>query len=185
MNQVELNQVELNQLGSLLDAERYGELEIKARELLELYPGAGIIWQVLGISLTRQGKDSLQAQQMAAQLLPKDAGAHNNLANALGRLGRLDEAVTHYRCALQLRQDFSRTRRPAAAALPNSSRAMRRPMTLSAARNLRLAASMRRSQATAARSKSSLASRKRIAIWEISGSSSAESMRRWPATAEP
>jgi tetratricopeptide (TPR) repeat protein len=44
---------------------------------------------------------------MAARLLPKDPGAHNNLANALGRLGRLDEAVTHYRRALQLRQDFA------------------------------------------------------------------------------
>jgi Tfp pilus assembly protein PilF len=107
MNPVELNQLQLNQLASLLDAGRYAELETKARELLELHPGAGILWQVLGISLTRQGKDSLPAQGMAAQLLPKDAGVHNNLANALGRLGRLDEAVTHYRRALQLRPDFA------------------------------------------------------------------------------
>jgi tetratricopeptide (TPR) repeat protein len=107
LNQLELNQSQLNQLASLLDAERYAELETKTRQLLELHPSAGIIWQVLGISLTRQGKDSLQAQEMAAQLLPKDAGAHNNLANALGRLGRLDEAVTHYRRALQLRPDFA------------------------------------------------------------------------------
>ena len=107
MNQLELNQLQLNQLASLLDAERYVELETKARELLELHPSAGIVWQVLGISLTRQGKDSLPAQEMAAQLLPEDAGAHNNLANALGRLGRLDEAVTHYRRALHLRPDFA------------------------------------------------------------------------------
>jgi tetratricopeptide (TPR) repeat protein len=107
MNQLELNQLQLNQLASLLNAGRYVDLETKARELIELHPSAGIIWQVLGVSLTRQGKDSLQALQRAAQLLPTDAGAHNNLANALGRLGRLDEAVTHYRRALQLSPDFA------------------------------------------------------------------------------
>lgn len=102
-----LNQLELNQLASLIDAGRYVELESKARELLVLHPSSGIIWQILGVSLTRQGRDCLQALQMAAQLLPNDAGAHNNLANALGRLGRLDDAVTHYRRALQLSPGFA------------------------------------------------------------------------------
>ena len=97
----------MTQLASLIDAGLYGELESKARELLELHPRSGIIWQLLGLSLTRQGKDSLQALEMAAQLLPNDAGAHNNLANALGRLGRLDEAVAHYRRTLRQRPDFA------------------------------------------------------------------------------
>ena len=102
-----MNQLELTQLASLLNSGRYVELEGKARELLERHSSSGIIWQVLGISLTRQGKDSLQALQRAAQLLPNDAGAHNNLANALSRLGRLDEAVAHYRHALRFSPDFA------------------------------------------------------------------------------
>ncbi len=97
----------MNELASLIAAERYGQLESKARELLELHPGSGIVWQILGLSLTRQGKDSLQALEMAAQLLPNDAGAHNNLANALGRLGRLDDAVAHYRHALRVSPGFA------------------------------------------------------------------------------
>ena len=78
----------MNQLLALLNAGRYVELEIEARELLRLHPDAGVVWQVLGVALARQGKDALQALTTAAQLLPEDAGVHNNLGNALGRLGR-------------------------------------------------------------------------------------------------
>ena len=43
----------------------------------------------------------------AIQLLPNDAGAHNNLGNALARLGRLDDAVAIYRHALLLSPNFA------------------------------------------------------------------------------
>jgi tetratricopeptide (TPR) repeat protein len=97
----------MNQLLALLNAGRYVELEIKARDLLRLHPDAGVVWQVLGVALARQGKDALQALTTAAQLLPEDAGVHNNLGNALGRLGRFDDAVASYRRALALRPDFA------------------------------------------------------------------------------
>jgi tetratricopeptide (TPR) repeat protein len=97
----------MNQLLALLNAGRYLELEIKARELLRLNPNAAVVWQVLGMALARQGKDALQALTTAAQLLPEDAGVHNNLGNALGRLGRFDDAVASYRRALALRPDFA------------------------------------------------------------------------------
>src|ERR1700730_2509243 len=54
-----------------------------------------------------QCKDALQALKMASQLQPNDAGVHNNLGNALGRLGRIDDAVASYRCALLLSPDFA------------------------------------------------------------------------------
>jgi len=97
----------MHQLAALINAARYVDLESKARELLNLHPNAGAVWQVLGLALTRQGKDALQALKMAAQLLPNDAGVHNNLGNALGRLGQLDEAVASYRRALLLSPDFA------------------------------------------------------------------------------
>jgi tetratricopeptide (TPR) repeat protein len=97
----------MGELVSLIDAARYVDLESKARALLRLHPNAAAVWQVLGLALTRQGKDALQALKMAAQLLPNDAGVHNNLGNALGRLGQLDEAVASYRRALLLSPDFA------------------------------------------------------------------------------
>ena len=103
----EVTPVEMHQLAALINAARHVDLESKARELLNLHPNAGAVWQVLGLALTRQGKDALQALKMAAQLLPNDAGVHNNLGNALGRLGQLDEAVASYRRALLLSPDFA------------------------------------------------------------------------------
>ncbi|MGC1521876.1 MAG: tetratricopeptide repeat protein [Steroidobacteraceae bacterium] len=92
----------MNELVALINAGRYVELENKTRQLLELNPDSGVVWQLLGVSLAGQGKEALYALTMAAKLLPTDAGAHNNLGNALGRLGRLDDAVAQYRRALLL-----------------------------------------------------------------------------------
>ena len=98
---------EMNQLASLINAGRHVDLESKARELLRLHPNAAAVWQVLGLALTRQGKDALQALRMASRLSPNDAGVHNNLGNALGRLGHFEEAIASYRRALVLRPDFA------------------------------------------------------------------------------
>jgi tetratricopeptide (TPR) repeat protein len=99
--------VEMNQLAALINAGRHVDLESKARELLRLHPNAASVWQVLGLALTRQGKDALQALRMASRLSPNDAGVHNNLGNALGRLGHFEEAIASYRRALVLRADFA------------------------------------------------------------------------------
>jgi tetratricopeptide (TPR) repeat protein len=99
--------VEANQLLALIKAARYTEAENQAREILNLHPNAAVVWQMLGLALTGQGRDALQALKMAAQLLPNDAGVHNNLGNALGRLGELDEAVASFRRALLLNPDFA------------------------------------------------------------------------------
>jgi tetratricopeptide (TPR) repeat protein len=98
---------EMTQLIALINAGRYVELETQSRELLNRHPKSGPVWQILGISLTRQGKDAVKALEMATQLLPNDAGAHINLGNALARHGRLTEAVASYRRALLLSPDFA------------------------------------------------------------------------------
>src|SRR5450631_4457074 len=97
----------MNQLVALFNAKRDAELESKTRELLNRYPTSGVLWQLLGVSLTRQAKDALHALKMAAEWLPDDAGTHNNLGNALARLGQLDEAVASYRRALCLSPSFA------------------------------------------------------------------------------
>jgi len=97
----------MKQLVALMNAGRDTELESKARELLNQHPNVGVLWQLLSVSLSRQGKDDLQALQMATKLLPEDAAARNNLGNALGRLGRLEDAVINYRHALRLNPQFA------------------------------------------------------------------------------
>jgi len=97
----------MKQLVALLNAGVHAELEVKARALLDRHPNSGIVWQLLSIALARQTKDPLQALQMAAQWLPEDAGVHNNLGNAFGRLGRLDDAMANYRHALVLSPAFA------------------------------------------------------------------------------
>jgi len=97
----------MHRLLALIKAARYLEAENEARDILNLHPTAAVVWQVLGLALTGQGRDALQPLEMAAQLLPNDAGVHNNLGNALGRLGELDEAVASFRRALLLNPDFA------------------------------------------------------------------------------
>jgi tetratricopeptide (TPR) repeat protein len=99
--------VDLIRLAALMDAGRYAELEDAAREVQCAYPESGFVWQLLGVALSKQGKDALQALAAAARCMPADAVAHLNLGNALARLGRLDEARASYGRALAIRPDFA------------------------------------------------------------------------------
>jgi tetratricopeptide (TPR) repeat protein len=105
--QAALTAAAMGELALLMNAGRYAELEHSARQLLERHPEAGIVWQLLGIALRMQAKDALPALQRAITLLPDDAGVHNNLGNALGQHGRLDDAAASYRRALALKPDFA------------------------------------------------------------------------------
>jgi len=96
-----------NQLVNLCNAGRFTELENRARALVDQYPGFGLGWKLLSISQHMQGKSTLIALQKAANLLPNDAGVHNNLGNALLELGQSEDAVVSYRHALQLKPDFA------------------------------------------------------------------------------
>jgi len=97
----------MGDLALLMNAGRYAELEQQSRQLLERHPDAGIVWQLLGIALRMQAKDPLPALQRAVTLLPDDAGVHNNLGNALGQHGRLQDAAASYRRALALKPEFA------------------------------------------------------------------------------
>lgn len=94
------------QLIALFNAGRYGELEIRARKMLEGYPDSGFVWKILGLTLRRQGKDSLQTLQKTAELLPADAEVHFNLGNILNELGRIDEAERSFRRAIKAEPNY-------------------------------------------------------------------------------
>jgi tetratricopeptide (TPR) repeat protein len=99
--------VELGRLAALMEAGRYAELESGVLKLLGNQPESGFAWQLLAVSLSKQGKDALHALAAAAQRLPAEPLAHFNLGNALARLGRLDEARASYGQALAIRPDFA------------------------------------------------------------------------------
>jgi tetratricopeptide (TPR) repeat protein len=99
-------QERLGELVALLSAGRFAELEVQARAMLDTWPRAGAGWQLLAVALGRLDKDPLQALATAAQLMPEDAPAQLNLGNALGRVGRVEEAETCFRRALLLQPQF-------------------------------------------------------------------------------
>jgi tetratricopeptide (TPR) repeat protein len=103
----ELPAGDLVALVALMEAGRFVELEEGARELLIIQPESGFAWQLLGVALSGQGKASLQAVASAARYMPDDAVAHLNLGNALGRLGRMDEAQSSFARALEIRPEFA------------------------------------------------------------------------------
>lgn len=98
---------ECTALVALFNAARYGEMEQRTQALLAQYPGSGFCWKALGLAHQGQGKDSVPALQRAAELLPDDAEAHNNLGNALKDAGRLEGALASYRKALSVQPDYA------------------------------------------------------------------------------
>jgi tetratricopeptide (TPR) repeat protein len=87
----------------------HAQLERQARALLLRYPAVGFLWKALGVALWAQRKDSLQPMEQAAALLPLDAEAHINLANAYRACGRRRDAVSSYHRALELRPEDADT----------------------------------------------------------------------------
>ena len=90
-------------LGQAIASGRWAEAERIARALLDRPQAdrlvAGKLWQALAFAQSQQGRDDIEAWRTAARALPDDAAAHNNLANACARAGRIDEAIDHWRRA--------------------------------------------------------------------------------------
>jgi tetratricopeptide (TPR) repeat protein len=102
----------LNEIGALvalIERDRLGDAEHRARALLTLYPDTGMLWKVLGVALLRQRKDALPALRKAAQLMPHDAEAHRNLGAALHDLEDWPEALVSLRRALAIEPHDTQT----------------------------------------------------------------------------
>ena len=99
--------LEMQSLVALMHAGRFVELEARARNLLQALPHSGVLWQLLGLALSRLGKDAIAAHEQAVQCQPADPVAHLNLGNALGRAGHLQDAAASYRRALALQPDLA------------------------------------------------------------------------------
>jgi tetratricopeptide (TPR) repeat protein len=96
---------ELGALMTLINQGRVREAEDRALALLNIHPGTGMVWKILGIALVQQGKDAVPALRKAAEFMPQDAELHSNLGAVLLARGRWTEALACLQRALELRPD--------------------------------------------------------------------------------
>src|SRR6202789_2007106 len=103
MSNAGLNPRDIGALVALVEQNRPGEAEDRARALLATHPNAGMLWKILSVALLRQDKDALQALRRTVELLPQDAEAHGNLAAALRDRGQWAAALASWHRALTIR----------------------------------------------------------------------------------
>ncbi len=99
---MQLKNQDLSVLEQLYYAGRFSELEKCAIDMTSQHPELGLGWSILGAALMGQGKDALNAFARAAQLLPQDALAQLQHADALFDSGRIEDAVSAYKLAIDL-----------------------------------------------------------------------------------
>jgi tetratricopeptide (TPR) repeat protein len=98
-----LHHRDISRLVALLNADRPAEAEAATRDALREFPDAGMLWKVLSVALLRQNRDALAALRKAAELLPDDPEAQDNLASALLDHGLWSEALAGFARVLQAR----------------------------------------------------------------------------------
>ncbi|MDO8988295.1 MAG: tetratricopeptide repeat protein [Sideroxyarcus sp.] len=102
-------QREVDSLLDLVNKGKVAEAVDISRTMTVRYPQYGLGWKVLGVLLGLKGRnpDALVPMQKAAELLPNDAEAHNNLGITLQDFGRYDEAIASYQRALAINPDYA------------------------------------------------------------------------------
>jgi uncharacterized protein (TIGR02466 family) len=100
----EPSQHEVQPLLTLLNGGRLPQAEAAARALLERYPNASILHQLLANALAGQGKfaEAVESCEKVVASNPKSAELHFNLAVVLSHAGRLEAAVSSYGRAIAL-----------------------------------------------------------------------------------
>lgn len=80
------------------------DAEKLAKSFITKFPTHPIGWKLLGTILGQAGRisESLNVNQKAVELSPKDTEAQNNLGASLQKLGRLNEAVVSFKQAIAL-----------------------------------------------------------------------------------
>ena len=104
-NTAALHPIDIVALVALVNQDRLGDAEQKARALLAMYPDDGMLWKILSVAQVRQGKDALQALRRTAELMQHDAEAHCNLGAALHDQGQWSEALASLERALAIQPD--------------------------------------------------------------------------------
>ncbi|MDB2349349.1 tetratricopeptide repeat protein [Alphaproteobacteria bacterium] len=88
---------------------RLFDLINESKKLINEYPQAFIIWNLLGAASKRLGKidQAFTSIKKVTELNPDYADGHNNLGVILQDLGRFDESIDSFNKALSLRPNYS------------------------------------------------------------------------------
>ena len=102
------SQLEVQNLINLLNQRQLQETVKLGRAMLESYPGAFIVHNVLGIALDGLGdhQNAIESYKNALQLQSNNPDLHFNLGIALANVGRDEEAINSYRNAIRLQPKF-------------------------------------------------------------------------------
>ncbi|MCP3689820.1 MAG: tetratricopeptide repeat protein, partial [Gammaproteobacteria bacterium] len=81
----------------------------QAQELVQQYPSAFIIWNIMGAAAAQTGRleEAVDAFKKVTVLNPGYANGHNNLGIALKEQNKLEEAITAYQKALTHKPDYA------------------------------------------------------------------------------
>jgi len=110
MNSNETNLSEkTNNLIKLYNQGRLSDLIYEAKKLINEYPEAFIIWNLLGAASKRLGKidEAFKSLKKVTELNPEYADGHNNLGVILQDLGKFDDSIDSFNTALSLKPNYS------------------------------------------------------------------------------
>ena len=81
----------------------------QAETLVQQYPGAFAIWNLMGASAAQTGQldQAIFAFKRVLTIKPDHADAYNNMGNTLKDQGKLEEAIEAYNKALAIKPDFA------------------------------------------------------------------------------
>lgn len=101
----EPSQLEVQSLLNLYNAGQLAQAEVTAKAMIKSYPGALVVYNVLGVALEGQRKfeEAATWYRKALSLNPGLAELHFNLGVVLSNLGRYDDAITSYKRAAALK----------------------------------------------------------------------------------
>lgn len=108
---IEPSQGDIQGLITLYTSGQLRDAEARARQLIEKYPQALVLFDVLGAALSGQGKldEAAGCIRQALAIKPDYAEGHSNLGLTLKKMGRLEEAVDSFRQALAINPGLAAT----------------------------------------------------------------------------
>ena len=197
-------QADLQQLLAIYNAGKLAKAERRAKALIERFPDALVLRNILGASLLDQGKtsDAVDCFRSALELEPRSPEGHNNLGIALQRHGAYEEAATSYREAVNLKPDHAEAHNNLGvvladlglndAAIESYRSALAHAPDFAEAHN-NLGAAFAEIGAQTTRQSSPIekrcsripTTRKRITIWESSCKNRKCGAKRWPVSGKP
>ena len=103
------SQGELQPVLNFLNSGQLPQAETTAKILLRSFPGAFILYNILGVAQEGQGKysDAVNSYRNALEIDPNVAEIHFNLGVVRGHLGLAEEALSSYRKALSLKPNLT------------------------------------------------------------------------------